>query len=50
MLDFTSFSTAVGEVTEAITDTVGPAMVGIAVAALGVSLAVGWVRRIRSAV
>lgn len=37
-------------IAEFIGTTIAPAMVGIAVASLGVSLAVGWVRRIRSAV
>ena len=49
-MDLTTFSSAVGDVTDAITGTVLPAMVGIAAAALGVSLAVRWIKRIRSAV
>jgi len=46
----TDFTDAIGDVTTAITGTVLPAMVGVAVAALGVTLAIGWIKRIRSAV
>ncbi len=49
-MNLTAFSAAVGDVEDAITTTVLPALVGIAVAALGVTLAVSWIKRIRSAV
>nr|DAU79848.1 MAG TPA: INOVIRUS (FILAMENTOUS BACTERIOPHAGE) STRAIN XF, Helical virus [Inoviridae sp.] len=49
-LNLDAFSDAVDSVTGAIGTTVLPAMVGIAVAALGVTLAVSWIKRIRSAV
>lgn len=46
----TEFSGAVTEVTTGLTATVGPAMIGLAVVGLGISLGIGWVKRIRSAV
>jgi hypothetical protein len=50
MLDLTEFSDAIDAVGDAITTIVLPGFVGLAVAALGVSLGVSWIKRIRSAV
>jgi len=46
----TAFTDAVDGVKTAITGTVGPALIGAAVVGVGVSLAIGFVKRIRSAV
>ena len=46
----TAFSDAVDGVTAALTDTVGPALIGAAVVGVGISLAIGFVKKIRSAV
>lgn len=49
-MDLTDFSAAIGDVTTALGTTVLPAFAGLAVAGLGVTLAVRWIKRIRSAV
>lgn len=49
-MDLTAFSAAITDVQDAITDTVAPALIGVAVVGLGVTLGVRWVKRIRSAV
>ena len=49
-LDLPGFGQALADVGHTLTTVVLPGMAGVAVAGLGVSLAVGWIRRIRSAV
>lgn len=49
-IDLTAFSAGVADVTTALTGTVGPALIGLSVAVLGIMLAISWIRRIRSVV
>jgi len=49
-MDFTTFADAAGDVATAIGTDVAPALVAVTVAGLVLSLTIGWIRRIRSAV
>ena len=49
-MDFTTFEDAAGDVATAIGTDVAPALVGVAIAGLVLSLTVRWIKRIRSAV
>lgn len=49
-MNLDAFSDAIADVTTALGTTVLPAFAGLAVAGLGVALAVRWIKRVRSAV
>jgi hypothetical protein len=49
-MDFTEFEGAAGDVATAIGTDVAPALVLVTVAGLVLSLTIGWIKRIRSAV
>lgn len=47
---FDTLVTKTGEIATDLTTDVLPAFIGVAVASLGITLAVSWIKRIRSAV